>query len=70
MSKPAYNIGDLVAAEDDSRPPKLVIGWIQEKYKYHDGSITYYVQWSDGEQDRYSEDNIKNYKKLLDKIYR
>ena len=69
MSKPAYNIGDLVAAEDDSRPPKLVIGWISD---FDEGTNykSYLVDWADGEQDKYGEGSIATYRKLFEKTHR
>lgn len=66
MNKPAHNVGDLVAAEDDNIPPKIVIGWIVDcdHRDYED----YLVEWSDGKKDRYNEKFIRNYKKLLDSL--
>jgi hypothetical protein len=69
MSKPAYNIGDLVAAEDDNGQRRIVIGWISD---YDEGVEyrNYLVDWADGEQDKYSEGTIATFRKLLDKTHR
>jgi len=45
----AYNIGDLVACYENSDTYKVLVGWINERWK-RDDRIFYKVTWSDFEE--------------------
>ena len=71
MSKPRYNVGDLVAADNDEPEPKPIIGWITSIHlSQTELRPIYSVDWADGENDRYTEDTIARYKRLYRKLKR
>lgn len=72
MSKPRYNVGDLVAADNDEEIPKPIIGWIYnvEKSQTHPEKFYYEIEWADGFKDEYTETLLETYIKLYKKLKR
>lgn len=72
MSKPRYNVGTLIAADNDEQVPKPILGWIYAvRYsKIYPDMFVYEVEWADGFTDDYTEDHIKTYIKMYNKLKR
>jgi hypothetical protein len=72
MSKPRYNVGTLIAADNDEENPKPIIGWIYNVQcsKIYPDMFVYLVEWADGVTDNYTEKHIETYIKLYKKLKR
>jgi len=72
MSKPRYNVGTLIAADNDEEVPKPILGWIFEvkQGRLNPEKYVYYVEWADGIVDDYTEKDIETYIKLFNKLKR
>ena len=63
-----YDIGELVLYVNTSTKINT-IGVISDK-REDDGTITYSIDWADGEQDKYGEGSIATFRKLFEKTHR
>jgi len=72
MSKPRYNVGTLIAADNDEENPKPIIGWIYnvQYSKIYPEKFYYEVEWADGFKDEYTETLLETYIKLYKKLKR